>query len=151
MNAKQELLSKLDETFLSIKCAAIDIEISYGVMKQIRLPLNYSPEQYEEFLSALDVEYSSGYGSQELFGRVWLTQDVWLERHEYDGSEWWTVKKLPPIHKELFNKDIVICHITDPSEEDDQYIMHHFYFPRIDRCNHTERLLIKAVIYVVIE
>jgi hypothetical protein len=119
MNAKQELLSKLDETFLSIKCAAIDIEISYGVMKQIRLPLNYSPEQYAEFLSALDVEYSSGYGSQELFGRVWLTQDVWLERHEYDGSEWWTVKKLPPIHKELFNKDIVICHITDPSEEDD--------------------------------
>lgn len=119
MNAKQELLDKLNETFLSIKCASIDIEISYDVVKHIRLPLNYSPEQYEEFLSALDVEYDSGYGGQELFGRVWLTQDVWLERHEYDGSEWWTVKKLPNIHKELLNNNIVICQVINSSEEDD--------------------------------
>jgi hypothetical protein len=118
MNAKQELLSKLSETFLSIKCASIDIEITYGVVKHIRLPLNYSPEQYEEFLSALDIEYDNGYGGQELFGRVWLTQDVWLERGEYDGSEWWNVKKLPNIHAELFNKDISISNVTNSSEED---------------------------------
>lgn len=112
MNAKQELLDKMDETFLSIKCASIDIEITYGVTKQIRLPLDYSPEQYNDFLSALDIEYNNGFGGQELFGRVWLTNDAWLERGEYDGSEWWNVKTLPNIHKELFNKDIVICHIT---------------------------------------
>lgn len=69
-------------------------------------------------MSALDIEYDNGYGGQELFGRVWLTNDAWLERGEYDGSEWWNVKTFPNIHKELFNKDIVICHITDPSEED---------------------------------
>ena len=111
MNAKQELLSKLDETFLSIKCASIRIERTYGVTKQIRLPLDYSPEQYEEFLSALDIEYNNGFGGQQLFGRVWLTNDAWLERGEYDGSEWWNVKKLPNIHEELFNKDISISNV----------------------------------------
>jgi len=118
MNAKQELLGKLTETFLSIKCASIDIEISYDITKHVRLPLDYSSEQYEEFLSALDIEYDSGYGGQQLYGRVWLTNDAWLERGEYDGSEWWNVKTLPNIHKELFNKDISISNITDTSEED---------------------------------
>lgn len=121
MNAKQELLSKLSEAFLSIKCASIDIEITYGVVKHVRLPLNYSPDQYAEFLSALDIEYDAGYGGQQLFGRVWLTQDVWLERHEYDGSEWWTVKKLPAIHKELFDKNIVISYTDQPTEEEEYF------------------------------
>lgn len=116
MNAKKELLGKLDETFLSIKCASIHIEITYGVTKQIKLPLNYSPEQYEEFLSALDIEYDNGFGGQQLFGRVWLTNDVWLERGEYDGSEWWNVKKLPNIHAELFNKDISISNVISELE-----------------------------------
>lgn len=37
----------------------------------------------------LDVEYDSGYGSQNLFGLVLFKDNTWLERFEYDGSEAW--------------------------------------------------------------
>ena len=45
---------------------------------------------------AKDTEYNSGFGGQEIasdlsvVGRGW-----WLERHEYDGSEWWEFKECP--------------------------------------------------------
>lgn len=119
MNAKQELLAKLDEALQSIKCASISMELSYNTSKCIKLPVGYSPEQYEEFLSALDFEYDNGYGGQVLFGRVWLTNDVWLERGEYDGSEWWNIKKLPTIHKELFDKSIAISTVVEPNYDID--------------------------------
>ena len=50
---------------------------------------DYTKEEYEKFLSALDFEYDSGYGTQELFGNIWYEHGTWSERGEYDGSEWW--------------------------------------------------------------
>ena len=43
-------------------------------------------EAVEKFL---DRDYDDGYGGQELFGVIWLTDGTWIERNEYDGSEWW--------------------------------------------------------------
>lgn len=43
-------------------------------------------------------EYNDGYGSQAYIG--WITFkscDVWLEREEYDGSEWWATKRKPTL------------------------------------------------------
>ncbi|RVU70031.1 hypothetical protein EJK17_09890 [Lactobacillus xujianguonis] len=40
------------------------------------------------------VEYDSGYGGQGLASDliVFLKDGCWLERHEYDGAEWWELK-----------------------------------------------------------
>ncbi len=49
-----------------------------------------------EFASIADFEYDSGYGGNEIkMNLVVVGKDFWLERHEYDGSEWWEFKTLP--------------------------------------------------------
>ena len=51
---------------------------------------------WEKFIKLADIEYNNGYGSPEIntcliiVGKNW-----WLERHQYDGSEWWEFKTLP--------------------------------------------------------
>lgn len=51
---------------------------------------------WEDFAIMADRVYDSGYGMvvvrEEL---VIVGKDWWLERHEYDGSEWWEYKTLP--------------------------------------------------------
>lgn len=48
------------------------------------------------FWTLADREYDSSYGAPEVaqdlivVGAGW-----WLERHEYDGSEWWEFKSMP--------------------------------------------------------
>ena len=50
----------------------------------------------DEFLVVADKEYDSGYGGQEVADDLLIVGDNWwLERHEYDGSEWWEYKELP--------------------------------------------------------
>lgn len=42
------------------------------------------------------IEYDNGYGSPEVSeDLVVVGDDWWLERSEYDGSEWWEYKTLP--------------------------------------------------------
>ena len=43
--------------------------------------------------------YYSGYGSQELFGTVMLSDGTWLTRSVYDGSEEWEHHKAPETPK----------------------------------------------------
>lgn len=41
-------------------------------------------------------EYDNGYGGAEIPpSLVVVGADFWLERHEYDGSEWWEYKIMP--------------------------------------------------------
>lgn len=43
-----------------------------------------------------DVDYDSGFGMTEIAEDLLVVgDDWWLERHEYDGSEWWEFKTLP--------------------------------------------------------
>ena len=56
--------------------------------------LGYST--WENFASIANFEYDNGYGSEEVVPSLLLVgKDWWLERHEYDGSEWWEFKSLP--------------------------------------------------------
>lgn len=49
-----------------------------------------------QFLILADREYDNGYGGNEVsLDLVVVGKDFWLERHEYDGSEWWEFKQLP--------------------------------------------------------
>jgi hypothetical protein len=45
---------------------------------------------------AKDANYDAGFGGAEVAeSLVVVGDDWWLERHEYDGSEWWEFKRLP--------------------------------------------------------
>ena len=96
-NAKEELLDNLKKA-AKVKCAHIYrdiIEENNG--NDIVLKVGYTPEDFEKFLESLNFEYDQGYGVQELYGTVWLEDNTWLRRAEYDGSEWWEHYKLPEI------------------------------------------------------
>lgn len=105
INAKEELIKKLKEVKYMhneiIVCANIyfnkrTFELTEGYE-------NYKEDTLRWFLDSIDFEYDNGFGSQNLFGCVWLTNGAWLERDEYDGAEEWRFYKCP----ELPSKRIV--------------------------------------------
>lgn len=50
----------------------------------------------EEFEQKADYDYDKGYGAPEVAQDLLVVgKDFWLERHEYDGSEWWEYKSMP--------------------------------------------------------
>lgn len=51
---------------------------------------------WKDFAALADFEYDAGYGGEEINTNLKVVGgDWWLERHEYDGSEWWEFKRLP--------------------------------------------------------
>lgn len=55
-----------------------------------------SKEQFKKL--AQKTNYDNGYGAPEIATDLKIVgSDWWLERHEYDGSEWWEYKTMPDI------------------------------------------------------
>ena len=55
----------------------------------------------EHIKEILDVYYDDGFGGIEISQTLIICgEDWWLERHEYDGSEWWEYKEQPKKPKE---------------------------------------------------
>jgi hypothetical protein len=106
MNAKEEFLRQIKDR--KVLCA----EISYNdcmheyPMRASNLPVRYTQEQYDDFVSSLNFEYDAGYGGQELFGTIWYTDGTWSDRGEYDGSEWWNYQRCPDIPENLLNNSL---------------------------------------------
>jgi hypothetical protein len=98
-NAKQEFIAHTLEQ--DVKCATVSIAHDFDTHSTFLLPVNHTPEQKEQFLSSIDVNYNDGYGSQELFGTIWYNDGTWSEREEYDGSEWWEYNECPDIPTKL--------------------------------------------------
>ena len=96
MNAKEELLIEVRQNPVVIKCAEIRCNDMTFCLRQ-----GFNALGLEDFLNSLDFKYDSGYGGQELYGTVWLVDGTWLERREYDGSEWWEHKFCPQIPENL--------------------------------------------------
>lgn len=70
----------------------LDADDGYtGVM----LPPDHTDEQCREFLNTLAFDYNDGYGCQVVYGTIMLKNGAWLEREEYDGSEWWQYRSVP--------------------------------------------------------
>lgn len=70
--------------------------------------------EIEEFLKCADFEYDDGYGSPQIAqDLVVVGEDWWLERHEYDGSEWWEFKSLPQKPTRLIENAKVGCGMWD--------------------------------------
>lgn len=95
MNAKNELLKIVGN--LKIICAEIIFNQNDDIREDIYLPLNYTEDNYTQFLERINKEYDEGWGGQQLFGTIWLENGKWIERGEYDGSEWWELKEYPAI------------------------------------------------------
>ncbi len=56
---------------------------------------------WAEFERFADFDYDDGYGGVEVASDLKVVgDDWWLERGEYDGSEWWEFKTLPARPKE---------------------------------------------------
>ena len=71
---------------------------------------------WEEFVKIADFYYDNGYKGDPCIDLsfVIVGDNWWLERYEYDGSEWWEYKELPKLkdtHEKLTLKDIA----PDPS------------------------------------
>lgn len=50
----------------------------------------------EDFIKLADKDYDSGYGAQQVASDLIIVGDSWwLERGEYDGSEWWEFRRKP--------------------------------------------------------
>ena len=85
INARDELIEMLNsigKTQEDIKICKFAKRISY-----------YEYEAKE--LNELNFDYDDGYGGQNLHGLVVFNDGSWLERGEYDGSEWWEYKHTP--------------------------------------------------------
>lgn len=81
----KEVLEKYNKTF-------DDIIFVADCFHQLRI----SPEEF--IRRAENIIYDNGYGLEEInTALVVVGKDFWLERHEYDGSEWWEYKSIPNI------------------------------------------------------
>lgn len=70
----------------------------------------------EDFEKYSNTEYDSGYGAPEVAQDLLIIGvDFWLERHEYDGAEWWEFKDMP-IYKELPFKPITALTVEQAQE-----------------------------------
>ena len=56
------------------------------------------------------IDYSCNYGTQEIASDlvVVFNDGTWLERAEYDGSEWWAYKKQPSINREHSSFSVIV-------------------------------------------
>ena len=83
MNLKQETLQILERHGLSVD------DIEWIGTREYTIP-------FDRELSVLDVDYDNGFGGQEISEELIVVgKYFWLERHEYDGSEWWEFKAMP--------------------------------------------------------
>lgn len=117
MNAKNELVS-LEGKFLEgrsepidwfkiVKCAKIYYHPKVGDSLVFEYYPGSSLDEWNIFLDSLDFEYDDDYGTQELFGYVWLKDGTWLSRGEYDGSEWWKWNVCPELPIEFKRADVI--------------------------------------------
>lgn len=97
LNLKNETLEILHENGKSME----DVCWVGGDDFSIPIPL---------FWELADQEYDNSYGSQIVAADlVVVGNGFWLERHEYDGSEWWEFKEEPAMPKEVRNVNTLIA------------------------------------------
>lgn len=107
-NAKKEFLEAI-ENKAKVLCAWIGMYATYDYdnegktkyKKLFELKTKYNEDDLNSFLELLNFDYDDGYGCQELYGYVWFDDGTWLDRYEYDGSEYWKYNKLENIPNKL--------------------------------------------------
>lgn len=79
--------------------------------------------EIDQFIELANVVYDNGYGSEEVATDLLVVgNDWWLERHEYDGSEWWEYKSMPQMPPEVKSVNCVVgwsATLTQMNEEEE--------------------------------
>ena len=103
-NAKEEFLQHAANR--AVKCAEISIfdDVTYEPNGVAGLPVDYTQDELDAFLKAIDIKYNNGYGTQELFGVIWYMDGTYSTRWEYDGSEGWEHHQCPVIPEKLIKQ-----------------------------------------------
>ena len=81
----------LEETVNDLKEHSFTLDdVAWVGCREFKIPV-------EAFKEAADSEYHAGYGAPEVAQDliVVLKDGSWLERHDYDGLEWWEFKDTP--------------------------------------------------------
>lgn len=103
-NAKEEFLNVTE----NYNVIAANISFGqYDYEECYKLKPLYTEEEYNDFLNFLDRQYYAGYGGQELFGVIYCENGVWMQRGEYDGSEWWDIFQYPDLRDSFDEADVV--------------------------------------------
>ena len=94
------------DSYVNLKNSTLTVLRHYGKLpsdikwvgcRSFKIPI-------EEFWELADRMYDAGYGRAEVAEDLIVVGDNWwLERHEYDGSEWWEYKKLPEEPKTIIS------------------------------------------------
>ena len=105
-NARAELVKRLPDNNIplrNIQAAQISFGVQYEPYDKWEWETLYpghSDSEFDQWLSKInEFEYDAGYGCQFLFGTIWLKNNLWMTRGEYDGSEWWVICRRPPLPK----------------------------------------------------
>ena len=71
--------------------------LSFDDVKQVQVSEGYINKEWFK-VKAMTTNYDSGYGTAEIRLDLLIIGDGWwLERGEYDGSEWWDFKAQPAL------------------------------------------------------
>lgn len=108
-NAKQEFLNVTKNYKVIAAKFSFDKDYSWKEEETNVFELKplYKEEDYNKLLEFLDRKYDSGYGGQNLFGTIYCEDGVWIDRGEYDGSEWYNVHKYPSLRDSFDEIDVL--------------------------------------------
>lgn len=116
-NAKKEFLMAINDNIV----IAADVWFDTIEKESFKLKPLYSNDDYNDFLNFLDREYHAGYGGQELYGVIYCKNGVWLQRGEYDGSEWWDIFKYPDLRDSFDESDVIKYERSEKLKKIDNY------------------------------
>jgi len=96
VNAKEELLKVAK--FKRIECANLVIDAGRKNERRLYLAKNYSEEEFDAFLKALDFTHNDIYDSDIIIGTIWFTDGSWADREpDENWMFYWHVKKRPQV------------------------------------------------------
>lgn len=79
------------------------------------------------FWMVADNLYDEGYGTEEVAADLLIVgDDWWLERHEYDGAEWWEYKSMCSEPEEI--KDVPTLFPYKDTKDIYKYYLEDFYY-----------------------
>ena len=101
MNLKKETIKELSDNGKDIS------DIVWVGCQNAKIPIDL-------FWQLADKEYDSGYGAAEVAtDLVVVGNGWWLERGEYDGSEWWEFKTAPTEPTKTINVNSIMGGMWD--------------------------------------
>ena len=109
---------------MNLKDETLAILKDYGKTKEdvLWVGCNKFKLPIDLFWKLADKNYHAGFGGQEVaIDLLVVGRDWWLERHEYDGSEWWEFKTIPVEPKKTKQVNTLMPGLWDTLDEQRHY------------------------------